>query len=685
MESQPQTRRDKVSAVHRPGATAVVELVGIVVIVLIAALTRLPGTTERDMTGYYAWKNIRHFELAVDMRRTGNPLFGNLSWERPEVNDRWESRLTEAPFVTWLLIGAFALGGESERVLYIAFFCVAIMTHAAAYVMLRRHIGAILSATVVLVLAMVPVSAYYACHSIGENMLYSAQLFLLVATAAALTKVTTRRVAAVFLACIYAALCKLTTGVLFGATALCCITLLIMVQHRTALWLHLRRNRTLALIILPTVAVALGLSATMYFRLLHQWLRVGDAYFLQYEFYERLLVQARTGVGFWLMWLTAVATTAYVAMAFLAMYDRRIRLTPMEWGALILLVMTAVATALQGRWFVSHEYYLVTWVVPLAVIVSCAVRRVWVRVHPGAGVLALALLATALAADQPANLSRLANMYRAETLGLEERNALRRFFREKITTRESYFVISHAPPFTHHANVQIVYRWWWQDAIALLERTPSRERFLRELGIEYVVFPHYAIPEAQRDALANNVLLDLGDDHWKLGLVHMTRQLAIFRVCRGVAWRRALCDETEDTAGPSWLALSDGFSVLRQADGPPVFRSSARPGDRAALIIGPFVPNAEVLTYRASASHAPHAAFRVELGQNGEVIYRQQVNTSQPRSYVMDLSAARGRFAYLTLIDGHPWDGQLEVSELDLIAYEPLPWLSGGTEARDEP
>ena len=668
---------------HASRSAAALELLAVVVLVVLAVVLRLPGL-EQDMTGIHGWKNIRHYEFAVEMRRTGNPVLANLSWTHPEADPRWEARLTEAPLVTWLLIGTFELWGAAPRTLYMTFLVVAALTHALLYVTLRPLLGRLAAGAGVLMLAVAPLCVYFGCYSIGENLLYTAQLAFLVAVVTLARGYTHNRLALFIAACAYLVLAKLSTGLLLAATGAALVGLWLAWRHAGAVFGVIRRHMVLLLVLTLPVLVAAGAGLVVYGRIMNEWLQVNQMRFLERGFYETLYNRSTDGIGLYLLVAAGAALAAYALLLPLGLVWRWARLAPVEAGALCLIVMAAAATAVQSVGVLAHEYYIVIWVVPLIVLALCLIWRLGARVHVSIGAVALLALLAGFAADQPSNLKKLAYLQRLETLPAGERAALRQFFANKVTTRDRYFVLAHAPAYTFHARTLMVLRWDWRDVVQSLAVSGAPAELLRELGIEYVVFPIHLIPAETRAALRSNPLVDPGPGYWKLGLAHRTERVAIFRICQGVAARQPLPGTGSPPDASAWRALGAGFAGPQAVDGRPVFHSGGRA--TGALLLGPLAAQGDAVVYQLRGGHARN--LRVELGRDGEALYRQYPARSQPPGaelFAMDLTAAGGEDVYLLLVDGHAEGGQLEVSDLDLIAYEPLPWLSGGTEARDEP
>lgn len=651
------------------------EILAVALLVVLAVLMRLPGL-DQEMTGIHAWKNIRHYEFAAEMRRTGNPLFGNLSWTYPEADPRWESRLSEAPLVDWLLIGSFEIFGRAHRTHYVTFLVVAALTHALLYLALRPLLGHILAGTATLMFALTPLSVYFACYSIGENLLYSAQLLFILALVAVARAPTPARVMVLMGVCVYFVLSKLTTGLLFSASGFLLVGGVLAWRGRHRIGELLKQRRRLALIALLFTApllLAVIIGLIIYGQIMVAWLQVDRLRFLEAEFYEVMYARWEDGIGLYLMIAAGIALVIYLLLLPLGIVWRWARLAPVELAALCLIFMTAAASAVQAVAMEAHDYYPIIWVIPLIVLALCLPWRLWTRIHPSVGVLALAGLLVGFAADQPSNQDKLRRLQQWETLSDADRDALQRIFADKISTRERYFVIAHAPAYTYHAQVLMVLRWDWQDVLDSLARTPKCEQLLRDLGIEYVIFPWHAIPEQTRAGLRDDPVVDPGPDHWKLGLAHRTRKLGIFKICGGMAAREPLLGVGEVPVADLWHPLGEGFAQPGQVDGRPSFQSGGR--DTGALLLGPFAARGDSLIYKMRGGQAPN--IRVELQRDGETLYRQLPAYPQTRQLelsAMDMTAAGGHDVYLMLIDAHAEGGALETHGFDLVTYEPLPW-----------
>lgn len=638
------------------GRPSVASLWLLCAIVAFGFALRAPSV-DRDFNGLHAWKNIRHYQFAESMLETGNYFVGSASFTQPETGAVWYNRVIEAPLVDWLLVIVFKLFGVSIPAFRLTFIAVSLATVVLFFTLLRPFLGEPLAIWGAALLAATPLVAYFAGHGIGEQFILPGQLLAAVTAARALDHGATRRDHLAFLlSCLLLVLAKLTTGLMLAALLLAAVGGLLGLRHHGRLrTLAARWKLPLLAVGLPSAAAA-GWLAWSYVGALHRNLLVeyplADA-----GYWSTLLVRWREHLGLYLLVLVPVALGLFVAVLIRHLLGRGKGMapTPFEQAILVLFAVNLVQFAVQSRPFIAHEYYSVTWVVPALLLVLAALRRLLDHAPRPLAIASVAAAVVLVVASVPACAHSLRWLNTVEQVPAEDREALRAFFEHRRQEREKYFVVAREPRWGYFAGVNIDLCYDWSDLVLKLERTAWNLEYLARTGIEYVVYPRYAIPDDVLAALDREPLVDPGPEHLKLGLVHRGRLVHIFRVTTGIARREPLPGEEPPARLVGWRVVDAAFRGQPVAeDGAAVIRSAE--DAVGSLVSPPFVATGDALLFPLSGG--PFQENRVEIAVGGEALYAARpLSEHPPVLFALDLVRCYGREVTVRVVDAMAWEG----------------------------
>ena len=640
-------------------------------LVLVLCYSMRSQSVERDMTGSHAWKNIRHYQFAADMLRTGNPLFAAANFNQPEVWPQWSARLTEAPLVDWLLVGVFATFGQSPHNHYLTFVIVALLTHLLAFVLLRRQIGDFLALLAVLTFALTPLCAYFAGHSIGENLLYSAQLLYLVACVRCFASGFSRgNLLLVLAACVYLFMCKFTSGFIMGATGFVAIGSFAAFSHRQTVAGWIRQHRALTLTIV-VVTVVLGTAGLLKFAsLMDKYLAISQTKLFDPEFYRYISNRWWDHIGVYLFVIAAVNALALLVLRGIAMGRSGAgRFTPFERGLGCLWLITLASFAVQSPAFVGHEYYSTTFVIPLILLSLTIPARLEHSRRVGLLAFLIVVYAAAFIVDWRSNHAYLRWFFHQENIHADDRAALKRFFLYKKEKRDRYFIYARQPFWAYFSGTLMDMRYEWPDVICAMEKTPVNIQRMRDLGLRYVVYPISVIPPDVRETLEHEVLLDLGPNHFKLGIVHRGERFYIFKITEGISYRQRIDAATpsEDPA-TGWVQAGQAFVPTPNEAVTGGTMLSDAPGV-GVLSSHPFEAIGETIVYYVRGGNWP--GIRVDLERYGEVIDRQHpADADMLELRAVSLAGLYKAPVVLKVVDSYTYDGaMIEVGGFEQVSF----------------
>ncbi len=641
-------------------------------VVAFAFAVRSPNI-DRDFNGLHAWKNIRHYQFAESMLRTGNPFFGEANFTRPETGAQWWFRVAEAPLVDWLLAAVFGIFGPSVPAFRITMISVNLAGIVLFFVVLRPYLGRPLALLGSALLAGTPLCAYFAGHGIGEQFIYSGQILLVAAAVPLLDgRLSWRRETAFILTCFFLVLCKVTTGFMLALQAFVVVHLALAVMYRDRVGPVIARHRAAVIVAGVVLAVAVGAGAWAYLSTLDRYLLVSYPVFTA-GLYRVLFERWEGHMGTYLPVLALVSLAFYIGVVARKFIRGRsnLGLSAFEVVALMLFAVNLGQFAVQSRPFLAHEYYSVTWVVPFLVLGLAFVRRVLDGGRPALTVAILTVLVAGIVASAPAAAHSLRWLYTVEQVADSDRDALRTFFEFRRRQGEKRtLVIAREPRWGYFADVDVDLRYGWQGVLERLRRTPQAERFLRSTGIQFVVYPRYAIPDTVLAGLDRSSLVDPGPEYLKLGMVLRGRDVFIFKITTGVARREPLTNGDFSLGiDLGWRAVDGAFTAVPSATGGGWIAASSDQGC-GSLLSDPFVARGDAVLFRLRGG--PFTSDRVELVYDGETQYRQYPSSANDlQLFAVPVAQYGQRQVYLRVIDSMArQNADIVVTDFEQIWYD---------------
>lgn len=644
-----------------------VHLVAVCVLALLVAIgfaIRAPSLI-RDMTGIHAWKNIRHYQFAAHMLETGNPIRGVANFTHDLTDPPLTAGHTEAPLVDWLLVVVFAAFGRSLIVFRLTWLLVNIATIVLLFGVLRRRFGDLLALVACALFTFTPLVVYFSCHSVGENLLYSATLLFAVSAARALEPpFAWSKLGWLAASCVFLGLSKLSTGTLMAVPGFAIVSIALLWHGRRRVAAFYRGHR-LPVAIGGLVVLAFGLAGFIVFlRVLNEHLLVGRFPFLTREFYSVLGRRYEGHLGLDLLGLAACSLVGYtVYAASRAVARRRFSPDSFEQAVGVLLLVTLGQILLQSRPFLVHEYYSTTLVVPCLLLGLCGLKRLH---EAGRGPIAVALVVLGIGSVMTIDRKEreLTWMYGYENVSPIDREALRRFFEPRKTEGRPYFILSREPRWAYFADVWMLLRYDWNAVRITMRRDQAGVDFVHRLGLEYVVYPMYSIPDEVEEAIDLDPLVDLGPDHYKLGLVYRGERFMIFKITDGIAERRPVLDNEAD-----WMRAGDAFGEAAPNDGVPVPLRSTGP-QRGAVTSNRLTDLWDAICYPMHGG----GDVAVDLQLDGRSQYTQRpANADSPRRFALPLEVFDGRAVQLVISDaGSGVDDRIVVGPFEIVRYRDI-------------
>jgi hypothetical protein len=641
-------------------------------IVAFAFAIRSPNI-DREFNGLHAWKNVRHYQFAESILRTGNPFFGEANFTRPETGAQWWLRVVEAPLVDWLLVAVFGIFGPSLPAFRITMISVNLAGIVLFFLVLRPYLGRPLALLGSALLAATPLCAYFAGNGIGEQFIYSGQVLLLAAAVPLLDgRLSWRREAAFVLACVFLVLSKVTTGFMVALLAFVLVHVALAAMYRDRVGPVVARHRRAVTVAAVVLAAAVGVGGWAYLSTLDRYLLVSYPVFTT-ELYRVLFERWEGHMGTYLPVLALVALAFYTGLVARRLIRGRSHpgLSAFEAVALILFAVNLGQFAVQSRPFLAHEYYSVTWVVPFLVLGLAFVRHVLDLGRPALTLAVVSVLVAGIAASTPAAAKSLRWLYTVEQVTRSDRDALRTFFESRRRHgQERTLVISREPRWGYFADVDIDLRYDWQGVVERLRRTRQAVQYLKSTGIQYVIYPRYAIPDSVLAGLDRDPLVDPGPEYFKLGMVLRGRDMFVFKITTGIARREPLTNGNFARGTDlGWRVVGGAFTTVPEAAGDGRIAAS---GDQShgCLLSDPFVASGDAVLFRLRGS--PLNADRVELVVDGEPRYRlYPFSEDELDLFAVDVAQFRQRQVYLKVVDSSARENaRVAVAEFEQIWYE---------------
>ena len=653
----------------------------IILIVLFAFILRMPNL-DRDMTGLHAWKNIRHMQFAQSMMETHNPIMGYANFTQPETYPTWDVppwslRLTEAPLVDWTLILVFSLFGISVYVLHMTFIIITVIAIYLFYLIGQRHLGPWLSLLGASLLAVTPLAAYFSGHAVGENYIYIGQLLFIPAACGFFADPAVRKNYRLFLlACFLIFMCKLTTGFIMAGTAFAIGNLALIYRHKQRLidyYLH-HQYACVAFVIILFYAILMTLRP--YISILDKYLEIRDMALFNPE-KRRIIFSYWTGfIGIYMIFATGVALLVLVfTIIFNAFGRSRSPLTPFEKAVLLLFLMTIVSFTIQTGAYSRHQYYSITFLIPAILVCLAALNRLR-QAGKLLFVIGLMCLLAGFGADVPSNVKAFNYLYSLEVINKTDREALARIFKYRKLPNKKYFVFAKSPRWAYFADVYTSMTYDWDTLYDNLEKTPENLKYLKDLGIRYVIFPvgeadliEWKAPPQILRQMKTQPLIDLGPDHFKLGLIYRGASFYIFKITDSIHGRQPIKNGFFDTKNlDGWTVTGDTFSIPKQDANGSYFVQSKDMG-HGSLVSEPFKAAAEALIFNMAGS--PYDGLRVDLVKDGDVMFTQHpLSEDKMEINAFDLEQFYGWDLSVTIVDSLVWkDGHIKVGGFEQISY----------------
>jgi hypothetical protein len=254
-----------------------------------------------------------------------------------------------------------------------------------------------------------------------------------------------------------------------------------------------------------------------------------------------------------------------------------------------------------------------------------------------------------------------------------DRAAVRQFFAHRKTERERYFLIANEPCWGYAAGAFMLMNYTWDSVVWHLTKSPVQMRLLKNLGIRYVVYPRAAIPREVLAQLDRDVLVSVGDNHFRLGMVHRGEDVFIFKITDGIASRTTVFSGDPARDMPAAVAVGDAFQPWAAGQSRPDEVASDDDG-RGVLAWGPLQPQADAVVFKMGGV-ARDDRVRIELEEFGEALYHgRPANSETPRYFALDTGASTDGALFLRVLDACMTPQcSIAVSDVQLVTYsDPL-------------
>jgi 4-amino-4-deoxy-L-arabinose transferase-like glycosyltransferase len=565
--------------------------------------------------------------------------------------------VTEAPMIDWLLMLTFSIFGKTYTTFRVTFVLLNIFSILIFFLFCLRYFNLRVATLAGLFFASMPISAYYAGHSLGEDYLFIGRILLFITSYWLVVNGWSLRRAVLFaLVLVYIIISKVTTGGLLAIGSYFVIGGLLAFQNRQKLIAMCRRARLKAsLIALVLIGGPLVLYAIFMYNMERSvlfWERPAT----YIEFYQYIFTNWYALLGPAVMIFWGVGLVFFLVFIVGRFFSKKFRLDAQTLLVLAFFLVNVFQFYIQSRPFLAHEYYSMTWITPSILVGLCPLYWLTRNSRPlfaNLGFLAYLVVGLCFLANNAEVLNRM-NKY--EAIPAEDRKSVAAFFEYRKTEQDNYYIIAQSPYWAYCAQTNMVLQWAWQDLNVLLHKDNLES--LKNIGLKYVIFPRTLIPADVVEKLKTNPLVDLGPERLKLGLVQRGTSYYLFKLTTGIKKKESF--ENVKKLQEHWIT-SEGHDYTS---------STLKIAGSGRAVSPVFIPQADTLTFMSMTDYNDRA--NITLDRLGKTIYQQPLPYSTTAEFCALDTGIYSASRYMLVFRNERPDKPVSISNIQLVKYNEI-------------
>ena len=641
------------------------------IVICVSLFIRWP-LIDDEFNGLHDWKNIRHYGFAQGMIETWNPVVGYANFTQPEVKTEWFNRITESPWVDWSLIPIYLIFGQSVESFHLTFVLTALLTLTLFYLIVSRFTNAYIALLGALAFSFLPVNVYFSTYSLGENFLQPGMLLWLAAAHLLLSRDLNYKNCLLFiLACANLFMAKITTGFMLGAMGFLIVSSILVWRHRAVVLGLIPKYRGLSFAAFSILFVApIAISIKFFSVLNRDW--IGG----------RFPIFERDYVGFiFRRWsefigtpLLLVCFASFVVFGLISLVAKIRRTQGLNWFerlTVILAAMVVVQWVIQSEAYRHHEYYMMMFTMPAILLSVALMNRLMLGRHLAIKLLIWAVFLSGFFYHLPRQIGKVHYLYSVENISEVDREALKTFFEPIKKRRGKVFIFAQQPRWAHHADVYMHLAYNWDGIELMTSRSRDNAEYLEKIHAEYVVYPIDFIPEPILENLNRDPIVDLGPDHFKLGMVYRGSSFMIFKITEGIAWRKPFPQNGLETDEALRHQVSGKGLTIETEGEIPNLKIASGDDDYGSVSLNPGVVRGDAILYHMKGVGLEHS--RVELLKHGEVVYKQYPSSADElQLFAFGVHSFYDHEVVVKIVDSYSWENfRIATNGFEEIMYKP--------------
>ena len=640
------------------------------IVICVSFFIRWP-LIDDDFNGLHDWKNIRHYGFAQGMIDSGNPIVGHANFTQPEVNTEWFNRITESPWVDWSLIPVYLIFGRSVENFHLTFVFTALLTLTLFYLIVSRYTNAYIALFGAMVFSFLPVNVYFSTYSLGENFLQPGMLLWLAAAHLLLSRELSYRNCLLFLlACANLFMAKITTGFMLAAMGFLVVSSILVWRHRDSVLGLIPKYRGISIVGISVLFIVPIAVSIKFFSILNRDWIGGRFPIFEKDYLSFIFRRWSELIGTPLLFVCFASLVVFALIALVAKIRRTPGLNWFERLTIILTTMVVIQWMIQSEAYRPHEYYMMMFTMPAVLLTVALMNRLMVGRYLVIKILVWAVFLSGFLYHLPQQIGKVHYLYSVENISENDREALRTFFKPIKKRQGKVFVFAQQPRWAYHADVYMHLVYNWDGIKTMTSRNSNNVEYLKKIRAEYVIYPKDFIPEPILKKLDSDPIVDLGPDHFKLGMVHRGSSFMIFKLTEGIAWRKPFPLNDFETEEADRYPVSGSGLTVETGEEKSKLKIESGDDEYGTVSIGPGVVTGDAILYRMKGAGKEHS--RVELLKYGEVFYKQYPSSADElQLFAVGVQPFYDREVVLKIVDSYSWKNfRIEVSDFEEILYK---------------